>query len=327
MIINLTKKVNTLNHLSRREFLLSSVVLGSALAQPVPMHGKPAKSHSARPLQVSIFSKHLQFLGVSEMAQAVAEMGFDGVDLSVRPNGHVEPEKAAEQLPLAVEALKKAGFNPLMMTCSVLDAANATDRNVLEIAAKSGFKFYRMNYFHYLEGKSMPESIEYYRERVRKLAALNGKLGITGCYQNHAGGYIGAQVWELYQLVNGVRKEHFGLQYDIRHATVEGGLSWQNGLKLVQNNIATLALKDFRWEKVNNKWQVINCPIGEGMVDFTTFFKMVKGFNLDVPVSLHFEYPLGGAEKGSKTTTLSKETIFKSMRRDLEKIRELWENA
>lgn len=261
------------------------------------------------------------------MAQAAAEMGFDGVDLSVRPNGHVEPGQAGEQLPKAVEALKKAGFNPMIMTSSVLDAGNATDRNVLEIAAKSGFRFYRMNYFHYLKDKTIPESVDYYRERIRALAALNEKLGITGCYQNHAGGYIGASIWELFDLVNSTPNKHMGIQYDIRHATVEGGLSWPTGLKLVRDRISMLALKDFRWEKVNDKWRVVDCPIGEGMVDFTSFFRLIKDYGIEVPVSLHFEYPLGGAERGNKTTTLDHRTVFESMRRDLVKIRELWQKA
>lgn len=287
-----------------------------------------ASAREDHKLNISIFSKHLQFLTVSEMAQAAAEMGFDGIDLSVRPNGHVEPEQAGEQLPRAVETLKKAGIKPLMMTCSVSDADNSTDRNVLEIAAKSGIRLYRMNYFHYLEDKTIPESVDHYRPRIRALAALNEKLGITGCYQNHAGhNYIGASIWELSDLVNSTPNRHMGIQYDIRHATVEGGLSWQSGLKLVRDRISMLALKDFRWEKVNNKWQVVNCPIGEGMVDFASFFRLIKGYGLEVPVSLHFEYPLGGAERGNKAITLDRRIIFESMRRDLDKIRELWKKA
>jgi L-ribulose-5-phosphate 3-epimerase len=34
-------------------------------------------------LKINIFSKHLQFLNYHDMAEAVAEMGFDGIDLTV----------------------------------------------------------------------------------------------------------------------------------------------------------------------------------------------------------------------------------------------------
>ena len=46
-------------------------------------------------------------------------MGFDGVDLSVRPEGHVLPEKVERDLPKAVEAIRKVGFSPFIMTTAV----------------------------------------------------------------------------------------------------------------------------------------------------------------------------------------------------------------
>ena len=65
-------------------------------------------------------------------------------------------------------------------------------------------------------------------------------------------------------------------------------------------------LKDFKWGKVSGKWKVVNVPIGEGMVDFDTYFKLLKSYGLQPPVSLHCEYPLGGAEKGKyKITTFT----------------------
>jgi L-ribulose-5-phosphate 3-epimerase len=37
-------------------------------------------------LKINIFSKHLQFLNYYDLAEAAAEMGFDGIDLTVRPS-------------------------------------------------------------------------------------------------------------------------------------------------------------------------------------------------------------------------------------------------
>lgn len=308
----------------RREFLKNTIVLGATLG--LPFEGQ-VRIRSEKPLHISIFSKHLQFLNLPNMVEAAAEMGFDGVDLAVRPKGHVEPAQVAEQLPEAVAAFRKVGFKPSLMTCSVQDAENETDRNVLATAARMGFRYYRMNYFHYLKDKSIPESLAVAREKIKKLAGLNEKLRITGCYQNHAGNYIGSSVWELHYLLSATESGFLGTQFDIRHAVVEGGLNWPNALKLVQDRIATLAIKDFRWEKVNGKWKVVDCPVGEGMVDFTAFFKLLKSYNHDVPVSLHYEYDLGGANNGSPKITMEPKAVFAAMRRDLLKVRELWEQA
>jgi L-ribulose-5-phosphate 3-epimerase len=40
--------------------------------------------------------------------------------------------------------------------------------------------------------------------------------------------------------------------------------------------------------------------------------------NLEAPVSMHFEYDLGGAESGKKTTTMAPEKIFGMMKKDLD---------
>ncbi len=71
----------------------------------------------------------------------------------------------------------------------------------------------------------------------------------------------------------------------------------------------------------------VNVPIGEGMVDFDKYFKLLKKYRLNPPVSLHLEYPLGGAEKGKKNITLSHEQVYTAMGKDLKAIQELWNNA
>jgi sugar phosphate isomerase/epimerase len=115
-----------------------------------------------------------------------------------------------------------------------------------------------------------------------------------------------------------------GVQYDIRHAMVEGATSWENGLKLIESRIQSISVKDYRWHMKDGKWEVEDVPIGDGMVDFKTYFKLLKQYKINVPVSLHIEYPLGGAEHGNKKITMNKKDVFKAMKKDLEKIHELW---
>jgi hypothetical protein len=64
-----------------------------------------ARAASGRP-PLCLFSKHLPKLNYAELASTVKQIGFEGVDLTVRPGGHVLPERAAEDLPRAVEAIR-----------------------------------------------------------------------------------------------------------------------------------------------------------------------------------------------------------------------------
>lgn len=313
---------------SRREFI-KKTTLASGLLPILPSLGQAALANSTVTSDlppILLFSKHLQFLNYEDMARRAKEIGFDGIDLTVRPKGHVLPERVGTDLPKAVAAIKQAGLNPLMMTTAV-EKASGTDELVLRTAAEQGIKYYRMNWYKYSEQESMPQTIATYQKQIGSLSQLNTKLGLVGCYQNHAGKLIGASAWELYQLMQKADAQHMGLQYDIRHATVEGGLSWENGVRLLHPYFKVLAIKDFVWEQRNGKWNVKNVPLGEGMVDFKTFFKLLKQYKVNVPMSMHYEYDLGGAEHGDAKISVDQQVVFDAMRKDLMKVKELWEQA
>ncbi len=281
---------------------------------------------------IHIFSKHLQFLNYTDMAEAAVSMGFAGVDLTVRPGGHVTPERVEEDLPKAVDALKKVGLAPNLMTTAVGDAADPIDRRLLTAASRLGFRTYRMKWYQYSKTKTIPEDIQDFQRQIHGLGELNRSLSLTGCYQNHAGLLVGASVWEIWEILKSASTEQMGVQYDIRHATVEGGQSWPNGFRLLQPQIKSITIKDFQWEKkksaaTSGKWDVQDVPLGNGMIDFKSYFNLLKNSNLRVPITLHIEYPVGGAEHGATKLSVPQNEVFKAMRRDLSRLKELWQSA
>ncbi len=310
---------------SRRHFVKKIGALGLLAPFTGIVFGQLAQID--KPLEVHIFSKHLHFLDYHEAAETAAEIGFKGLDLTVRPKGHVLPENVIKDLPSAVGAIKKAGLKCEMITTAVSDVENQLDADVIKVAAGEGVKFYRSNWFEYKKDLSLEESLDFYKERVRQLSEFNKEHNIVGCYQNHSGIKIGASVWEVRKILETADTDFFGAQYDIRHAVVEGGRSWPNGIKLLKKHIKTVALKDFKWGKVNGQWKIVNVPIGEGMIDFKNYFKMLKSYSLKPPVSLHLEYPLGGADKGRRELTVDKKVVFDAMKKDLSLIQKIWKVA
>lgn len=278
-------------------------------------------------LDIHLFSKHLHFLSIGAAAEKAVALGFKGLDLTVRPKGHVLPENAVEELPKAIKNIKAAGSSCSLITTAIRDHTNVNDLNIIKTAAEYGVQFYRCDWFKYKKEKTMPESISYFQEKIKALGELNQKHSIVGCYQNHAGKKIGASYWEIKQLLETVNPAFFGVQYDIRHAQVEGGLSWENGLRLLRPHIKTIVLKDFKWAKIKNQWKIVNVPIGEGIVDFKSYFKLLKEYELTPPATLHLEYPLGGAERGKREITIPKQMIYNAMKKDLNTIKKLWDEA
>ncbi len=314
-------------HLSRRSFIKNTSIVAAAAPFVSADLLKEAASQDVPIPKIHIFSKHLQFLDYNAMSEVAKEIGFDGIDLTVRPKGHVLPEKVEEDLPKAVDAMKKVGFTPSLFCTAVESAVNATDVRLLQTAARLGFQYYRMNWYRYPDSQGMPQALDSFADKIGGLAKLNKRLGLTGCYQNHAGILIGSSIWEVYQLLKKAPADNMGSQYDIRHAVVEGGLSWQNGLNLIMPRIKTIILKDFVWTQRSGKWVTQNVPFAQGMVDWDTYFKILKKNNVRVPFCLHLEYPIGGAESGSVRLTSDPNTVYEAMKRDLAKAKELWEKA
>jgi L-ribulose-5-phosphate 3-epimerase len=86
-----------------------------------------------------------------------------------------------------------------------------------------------------------------------------------------------------------------GYYFDVRHAVCEGGAAgWKIAFNLIAPRIKMIAVKDFYWSKTNRGWQQINCPLGEGMVNWSDYFKMLRQAGFQGPISLHLEYDIPG---------------------------------
>ena len=308
---------------SRRGFLVAAGTAGAAAiarrraaeaGAPEPAEGGTAPQQA---VTISVFSKHLQYLDYRALAETVAEAGFDGIDLTVRPGGHVLPERVADDLPRAVEAARAAGLSVPMITTAILSAAEPHAESILATAGMLGVRDYRMGWLPYDRARGILGTLETLASPLRELATLNERCRIRGGYQNHAGANVGSAVWDLHLLLKQVGSPWLGCQYDIRHATVEGASSWPNGLRLVAPFVHTVDVKDCRWARTEKGWQVENVPIGEGAVDFAAFFRVLGELRLRVPVSAHFEYPFPA--EGS--TAERRRAAVALMRRDRERLR------
>ncbi|MGD0125786.1 MAG: sugar phosphate isomerase/epimerase family protein [Terriglobia bacterium] len=325
--------------ITRRQVLLGSALFPLAAAQPQRSMGtemsnllqslespRPA-AKPPQPLKVAIMSKFLQFLDVPGMAAAAKEMGFDAIDLCVRAGAHVLPDRCEEDLPKAVETIRKQGLEVPMITAAIVDVQSPHAETIMRTANRLGIHHYRWGGFEYVEGISLPEQLESFKPRVRDLAALNRQYGMTAMYHTHSGpNLVGACIWDLWYLLKDFNPDEVGVNYDVGHATVEGGFGgWVHDTRLILPYTRGIAIKDFKWGKnAAGRWEPMWCPLGEGgMVDYDRFFPMVKAAGFQGPVQIHFEYPLGGVENGGTKPTLSNQQIFASMRKDLAQVR-MW---
>jgi sugar phosphate isomerase/epimerase len=300
---------------SRRVLLAGGAALCASAADDKPAGGK---------LKVAIFSKHLQFLQGDALAAGAADIGFDGIDITVRKGGHVEPERVRQDLPKLFTTIRQHGLEVPMITTDIVDTQSPYTEDILKTMAELGIRHYRWGGFKYDAERPLAQQLEDLKPRVAKLAAVNSRYKVSAMYHTHSGlGVVGASIWDLHIILKDFDPGAVGVNYDIGHATVEGGFGgWINSFRITGPHLRGVAVKDFLWTKdAKGNWKASWTPLGKGMVHLSQFFAMLAAARFSGPLQLHFEYPLGGAEGGKTSLTIPREEVTAAMKRDLQQVR------
>lgn len=288
----------TIHHsLSRRQFVaagasaisLSLPSIASGVSETLTkLKEQEAASDKAKPNapQICVFTKPFNAFSFEQLAEAIAEIGFDGIEAPVRKGGHVDLKNVETDLTRLNVALNEKNLNMTLMATDI-NLVNAENEKLLKAAAKLGVKRYRLKYYRYQPKRSIKKQLTEWTAQLKDLAAMNQDIGITGLYQNHAGkNYFGAPIWDLAEVLDRVDSPGLGVAYDIRHATVEGGMSWQTTMRRIMPHVKMLYVKDFRWDEAG---KLVNVPLGQGMID-KTFYQQAVKLGFSGPISLHEEY-------------------------------------
>jgi L-ribulose-5-phosphate 3-epimerase len=299
--------------LTRRQFSTSILAAGLApMLARAESQGLAAGGVTVAGPQspILLFSKHLPDLAWGDLGAAVRKAGFDGVDLTVRPAGHVLPERVAEDLPKAVAAIRDAGSMVGMLTTG-LTQPDATARAVMKAARAVDVPRLKAGYYRYKFADVKRELAEA-TTSFRGLVTIAAEADVLFAYHNHSG-YVGAPIWDALKMIEGLPATATGLYFDVRHATVEGGeAGWRVAVQMAAPHLRMLAMKDFYWEKARDgKWRVVDCPIGEGMVDWKTYGAELQAAKFSGPISLHVEY-----EPGGRTPVEKRDRMLEAMVRD-----------
>jgi len=271
---------------SRHDFIKTCAGGGAALALTDVASGA---EHSLADNHLSVFNKPLQHMTYAAQAELVAEIGFDGIEATVRSGGHVEPENVEQDLPKQMAALNANGLDMTMMTTDIKDADSELNQRVMKTAADLGVNMFRMGGIKLTRDRAIPEQIEEIRATMTKLVEFCTPLGLQPLVQNHAGaGRFGAAIWDVHSVLADFDPKRAGVAFDIRHANVEGGQSWPTNLQLIRPYIGVVYCKDFVWEKGVERPR--NVPLSTGRLDYPKFLGLLKESDYRGPITVSMEY-------------------------------------
>ena len=247
-----------------------------------------------------VFSKMFQSpvtKSVDELCELMAKAGFDGIQWTVRPKGHVLPERVAEDLPKAVAAAKKQGLKATTICTAITDGDDPASETLLKVAADCGFKLFRPGYFFYdAKKETFQQSMDRITRGFASLAKVSEKTGMKATYQNHSSwgpSVFGGLLWDIHACIRDLDPRYVGIEYDPMHAFFETNLSWTHGFELVTPWIGAVDLKDFHFQlsKKNPKNHAkFMCPAGDGVVPWKDVKRILDMHKVNVPYVVHFEY-------------------------------------
>jgi sugar phosphate isomerase/epimerase len=303
--------------MNRRHLLLAS----SALLAPA--HAPPAVAAApgdGGPLldRICLFTDHLDDFGYSytEVAGMLKQLGVAGPDLTVRGGGLVPPERAAEELPKAVKAFREAGLSVPMVSTGIT-SDDAASRALLATIGKQGIRFLKTGYYHYDNADQWEARLREARGQLERVMRVAQEAGVQIGLHNHAGASVGGALWDGWEVLHPLDANWAGFYFDPAQATIEGGNhAWELNFRRSAPRLKMVAIKDFVWEKTGDGWRTRWCPLGEGMVRWPQFFRMLARTPFPGPISLHIEYDPGGATRAARF-----ENSFAAAERDLKFLR------
>lgn len=293
----------------RRDFLQTGLIaagcLSSAGALRLVRAAELAAAAPAKPIdeRICLFTDHLDDFGYSyaEVAAMLAPLKIAGPDLTVRGGGLVPPERVVDELPKAAAAFRDKGMSIPMTSTTLTKAGDPHARPILSTMQKLGIGYYKLGYYHYHDLAKWESELAAVRDDVAGLVGLGREFGVYAGFHNHAGAGVGGALWDAWELLRPLDSTAVGFYFDPAHASIEGAKhAWKLNFQRISPRLTMVAIKDYVWEKTSKGWETRWCPLGEGMVNWPEFFRLLAQAPFPGPLSIHIEYNPGGSTRSER---------------------------
>jgi sugar phosphate isomerase/epimerase len=241
-------------------------------------------------INFSVFTKPWPDKSLPELAEFVKDMGFDGIELPVRPGYQVTPENMRDALPKAVREFEKQGLSILSVTGTT---DNAVSEDLIRLCGDNDIPVLRImaridpakGYLH-----AEAELRELYGSMIPALEGNGVKIGV----QNHHGYFIGSAIG-LKHFLDPLQSEHIGYVLDPAHCALAGEPE-DLAIDIAWDRMLMVNLKNGFRRRVNGpeaddvEWKVYWTDGSQGFCSWPRTVELLQKRNYAGTVCLHAEY-------------------------------------
>lgn len=249
-------------------------------------------------MRTALFTKLFGSAPVSEVGATCADLGFDSLDLLVRPGCTVDPA-AAGTLPEVVRQLREQHDIPVsMVTTDLTDPAASEAESVLDGCARAGVDVIRLGYWNYNGRRPYAEVFADARRNLDGLEKLAQKHHVNLAIQLH-GGTIHSSGAATRSLLDGHDPEYLGAYPDPGNQAVQDGREdWRLTFDVLGPWLCCVGVKNGGWfpstiaSTGQRAWLSDWLGIADGMVPWADILSHLADTDFSGILSFHSHYEM-----------------------------------
>ena len=237
----------------------------------------------------AVFVKPWKAMSIPEVGQHVRKLGFEWIELPVRPGFACTPDQIERDLPQAVKTLADLGVQVLNVTVSL----PLSDERLYAACATAGVAMNRIIFGR--EGMGYWEAEAKARRQLDAALPLCEKYNVQIGVQNHYGGSVPINSMGLYNLLKDYDPRYVGAIWDPAHNALQGEEP-EAGLEIVQSHLAVVNLKNAYWHRTTGpeaevaEWQVYWTSGRQGRASWARVAATVKQIKYTGAICFSAEY-------------------------------------
>ena len=239
--------------------------------------------------QLAIFTKPWKALALPELAQRIRSLGFEWIELPVRPGFQVEPDNIERDLPAAVKLLGERGVRVLNVTADM----PLNDERLYSACAEAGIGMNRVMFWQ--------RDMDYWSAEAEARRQLDAALPLCEQYdfqigiQNHSGRFVPVNEMGMYQLVKDYDPRYVAAVWDPAHNALEG-MNSDSALDVLAPHLCVVNLKNAYWRRVSGpeaevaEWKIYWTSGAQGRASWAQVIAKLKAIDYQGPICFSAEY-------------------------------------